>query len=91
MAKQQDHAAEPVEPFKLFLVEKSLPPDDGMPGTWFRYEITQGDNVIMGLRQGSRTAVTQELKETVAALNERRQGRRGRVNLAPAAPSTKRR
>ena len=91
MAKQPDHAAEQAEPFKLFLVEKSSPPQDGMGGPWFRYEITQGDNVISGLRQGSRTAVTRQLKETVAALNERRSGRRGRVNLTPVASRTTRR
>ena len=71
------------EPFELFDIEESQAPGDGIPGTWFRYRITQGDNVITGLRQGSRTSVTLALEAVVEALNERRVGRRGRVHLAP--------
>ena len=71
------------EPFQLFAVEESAPPGDGVPGTWFRYTIMQGDNVITGFRQGSRTSVRVDLEAVVAALNERRVGRRGRVHLAP--------
>ena len=83
--KTQDSSGSQTDPFKLFAVEASEPPGDGVPGKWFRYKITQGDNVIRGWRQGSKTAVMRELKDTVAALNERRRGRQKRVNLTPAS------
>ena len=70
------------EPFELVdIVEESRAPADGIPGTWYRYRITQGDSVITGLRQGSRQSVTLALEAVVEALNERRVGRRGRVHL----------
>ncbi len=72
------------EPFELFRLEESKAPGDGVPGTWFRYTITQGKNTITGLRQGSRSDVTDALDEIVVALNERRVGRRGRVHLTPS-------
>ena len=69
------------EQFELFALEESSAPGDGVPGTWFRYTITQGHNTIVGMRQGSKSSVTIALNEIVAALNERRVGRRGRVHL----------
>jgi hypothetical protein len=71
------------EAFALFQVEESSAPGDGIPGTWFRYTITQGPNTITGHRQGTRSSVTLALDEIVVALNERRVGRRGRVHLTP--------
>jgi hypothetical protein len=71
------------EPFELFKLEESSAPGDGIPGTWFRYTITQGRNTITGHRQGTRSSVTVALDEIVVALNERRVGRRGRVHLTP--------
>ncbi len=71
------------KPFELLDVEESPAPGDGMPGTWFTYTITQGDNVITGQRNGSRAAVILDLEAVVEALNERRVGRRGRVHLTP--------
>lgn len=69
------------EPFALGSVDKTKPPVEGESGTWHRYTITQGSNVITGYRKGSRTAVTRAVKGIVAELNERRFGRRGRVHL----------
>ena len=69
------------EPFALGSVDKTSPPMEGETGTWHRYTITQGSNVITGYRKGSRTAVTRAVKDIVAELNERRFGRRGRVHL----------
>ncbi len=43
---------------------------------WHCYVIVQGINTIHGYRQGNLRAVT---------LNERRLGKRGRVNLVPTA------
>jgi len=75
-------AAEPAgEPFELSGVEETAAPVEGDAGNWFRYTITQGENVITGFRKGSRTAVTRAVKAIVADLNERRAGRRGRVHL----------
>lgn len=78
------------ERFELFVVEESDAPGDGVPGTWYRYTITQGNNVITGMRQGSRAAVTRAVTEIVEALNERRVGRRGRVHLTTARSAAKR-
>ena len=77
------------KPFKLFLVEEGQAPGNGVPGTWFRYTISQGDNIITGVRQGSKAAVMLALEETVAALNERRVGRRGKVHLTMSRGRTK--
>jgi hypothetical protein len=73
------------EPFELSAVDESKAPLEGDSGTWFRYTITQGSNVITGYRRGSRTAVTQAVKAIVADLNERRVGKRGRVHLTSSA------
>ena len=73
------------EPFELSAVDESKAPLEDEGGTWFRYTITQGDNVITGYRRGSRTAVTRAVKAIVADLNERRVGKRGRVHLTSSA------
>ncbi len=69
------------EPFALHAVDQADAPVEGETGTWHRYTITQGDNVITGYRKGSKTAVTRAVKLIIADLNERRCGRRGRVHL----------
>lgn len=75
-------------PFELSTVDPADAPSDGDTGTWCRYTITQGPNVITGYRKGSRTAVTRAAKAIVAELNERRFGRRGRVHLTRSSRST---
>ena len=77
------------EPFYLFEIERVEPPEGAEPGKWYRYTITQGDNVITGYRKGSKTAVTAEINEIVAALNERRLGRRGTAHLRSYRPKPK--
>ena len=52
------------------------------------YVIAQGANRIEGHRQGKLKAVTQAVEEIVAQLNERRLGKRGRVNLVPTPKKT---
>jgi hypothetical protein len=79
--KDSESTADKGEPFALGSVDKTKPPMEGEKGTWHRYTITQGANVITGYRKGSRTAVTRAVKDIVAELNERRFGRRGRVHL----------
>ena len=73
------------EPFELVAVEESKAPGNGVPGTWSRYTIAQGDNIITGHRKGSRAVVTRAVEEIVADLNERRVGRRGRVHLTSSS------
>ena len=54
-----------------------------------RYEIAQGANLIEGHRQGKLKVVTKAVEEIVALLNERRSGKRGRVNLVPTPKKSK--
>ena len=67
------------DPFELSGVDPIEPPVDGDTGKWCKYTIIQGKNVITGYKKGSRTAVTKAAKVIVADLNERRFGRRGRI------------
>lgn len=53
-------------PFRLDSLEDVAPPS-GCEGTWYRYVIKQGDNVIVGLREGAHS----EVSATVAAYIDR--------------------
>jgi hypothetical protein len=75
------------ESFQLGPVEKAKAPDGGDGADWFRYTIQQGPNTITGYRQGSQRAVTKAVKEIVVELNERRNGKKGRVHLTPSRKS----
>lgn len=75
------------EPFQLGGIERADAPDGGAGQDWFRYIITQGPNKITGYRHGSQRAVTKALKEIVLELNERRNGKKGRVHLRPSRKS----
>jgi hypothetical protein len=68
-------------PFQLVAVEICERPHDGASGAWCQYTVSQGDNVITCIRQGSATAVTDVATQIVAALNARRADRRGRVHI----------
>lgn len=83
--KKNESAEAMGEPFALSAVDQTEPPVAGEDGTWCRYTITQGENVITGYRKGSRTAVTRAVKAIVEDLNERRHGRRGRVHLTSSS------
>jgi hypothetical protein len=69
------------QPYELVSVQESTAPVGSEGAGWFSYRIAQGTNTITGYRQGTRTAIEAELRETVVALNERRSPRRGRVQL----------
>lgn len=70
-------------PFHIVSIRSTRAPT-GNPGhDWFTYCIAQGPNQINGYRRGDLEAVTFEVERIVAALNERRGGRRGRVELKP--------
>ncbi len=75
-------------PYEIVSVEREEPPS-GMEGPdWHHYVIAQGTNTIHGHRQGNLKAVTIAVEEIVAQLNERRMGKRGRVNLVPTPKKT---
>ena len=69
------------EPFKLASVLKEEPPPATEGIGWHRYVIAQGDNTIVGHRQGSTRSVTLAVEEVVLHLNERRLHKQGRVHL----------
>ena len=70
------------EPFKLQSIRTEPPPAGAEGGSWHRYVITQGENTIVGHRQGSARSVSLAAEEIVLHLNERRLHKQGRVHLA---------
>jgi hypothetical protein len=71
------------QPYKIVSIERSDAPS-GTEGTdWYAYVIAQGEHTINGYRRGKLKAVTLAVEEVIAQLNERRFGKRGRVNLVP--------
>ncbi len=60
------------EPFKLKSIRKEQSPAGAEGIDWHCYVITQGDNTIVGHRQGSTNNVTLAIEEIVLHLNERR-------------------
>lgn len=72
------------QPFEIVSIQSAKPPP-GTEGTgWCRYVISQGgENVIRGFRQGDPMTVTWAVEQIVEQMNERRMGKRGRVNLVP--------
>ena len=71
------------EPYEIVSVRPAEPPPDMSGADWHCYIIVQGQNTIRGYRQGNVRTVTAAVEEIVAQLNERRLGKRGRVNLVP--------
>ncbi|MCH7508979.1 MAG: hypothetical protein IIB68_03970 [Proteobacteria bacterium] len=71
------------QPYEIVSVQRAEPPPGVEGSDWYRYVITQGSNTINGCRQGDLEAVTLAVEEIVVQLNERRLGKRGRVNLVP--------
>ena len=72
------------QPYEIVSVQRAEPPPGLEGSNWYRYVITQGSNTINGCRQGNLNAVTLAVEEIVVQLNERRMGKRGRVNLVPS-------
>jgi hypothetical protein len=69
------------EGYEIISIEPSDAPADTEGADWHCYVIAQGRNEIRGFRQGKRNAVTVDVEEIVARLNERRTGKRSRVHL----------
>ena len=80
----QNSQRESDQPYEVVSIRMVDPPP-GTEGTdWHRYVIAQGGaNVVEGFRQGDLSSVTGDVDQIVAQMNERRVGKRGRVNLAP--------
>jgi hypothetical protein len=70
-------------PFEVASITRAKAPEGAVSASWFRYEIAQGHNAIVGHREGTLQAVTQAVAEIVVRLNERRLGKAGRVHLTP--------
>ena len=68
--------------YKLKSVRTECPPSGAEGVGWHRYVITQGDNTIVGHRQGSTSGVTLAVEEIVLHLNERRVGKDTRVYVS---------
>ena len=62
-------------PFQVDKISEVAAPD-GSNDVWQQYVISQGTNIITGLRPGSRVDVAAQLDEMVARLNERRVGKK---------------
>ena len=73
--------------FRLVSVRSVAAPIGNTGHDWFAYRISQGTNLINGYRRGDLQAVTTEVEKIVAAMNERRVGRRGRVDPKPTGPA----
>lgn len=61
-------------PFKVDSISKTAAPN-GTEGVWHSYVISQGTNMIAGVRTGTQAEVTVLLQDMVERLNERRAGR----------------
>ncbi len=63
------------QPYKIVSVRRAKPLPGGKGSNGYRYVIAfEGTNIIHGCRQGGLKAVTREVEETVARLNERHFG-----------------
>lgn len=77
------------ENYEIVSVEPSDPPG-GMTGdAWHRYVIEQGTNRMVGYQPGSLDTVMVQVKELVARLNDRRNGKRAKVQITKPAAAKK--
>jgi hypothetical protein len=61
--------------YEIVSIQIVEPPPGGKGSNWYRYVIAfEGTNTIHGSRQGGLRAVTREVEEIVAQLNERHLG-----------------
>ncbi len=76
-------------PYQIVSVRRAEPPPGGEGPYWYRYVIAfEGTNTIHGCRQGGLKAVTREVEEIVAQLNERHLSKPSRVHLVLKKKST---
>lgn len=75
-------------PYEVVSISRASTPDGCEGADWYDYEIALGDHSITGCRQGNLKTVTSAVNDIVIQMNERRFGKRGRVNLVPSAKKT---
>jgi hypothetical protein len=73
--------------FRLVSIRSTAAPSGSVGHDWYAYCIAQGTNMINGYRRGDLAEVTVGIENIIAALNERRVGKRGRVDLKPSRPA----
>jgi len=71
--------------YAITSITKADPPAGAEGSNWLCYMIEQGNNCIRGYRQGTQATVREAVEEIVDQLNERRLGKRGRINNIPPA------
>jgi len=77
-----DESRTMAQPYQIVSVRRAEPPPGGEGPYWYRYVIAfEGTNTIDGCRQGGLKAVTREVEEIVAQLNERRLSKTSRGHL----------
>lgn len=69
------------DPFKIVSIHSVGTPNGASGSDWYRYEICQGINSIVGYRAGSSSSVREAVELIVLGLNQRRHNRRGRVHV----------
>ena len=69
------------DPFEIVSIQAVAAPPGTAGANWHRYEISQGDNRIVGYRAGAGSMVREAVRLIVAGLNRRRTHRRGRVHV----------
>ena len=63
------------QPYEIVSIQRAEPPPGVEGSNWYRYVIAfEGTNTVHGCRQGGLKAVTREVEEIVAQLNERHLG-----------------
>ncbi len=81
-----DESSAMEQPYEIVSIRRAEPPPGGKGSNWYSYVIAfEGSNNIHGCRQGGLKAVTREVEEIVAQLNERqhlgRSAKPSRVHL----------
>jgi hypothetical protein len=78
------------DPFEIVSIRAVSAPDGTAGADWYRYEISQGDNRIVGYRKGASGVVREAVELIVVGLNMRRTRRSGRVHLVLKSKSDQR-
>ena len=69
------------DPFRIVSIHAVTAPPGAAGANWHRYEISQGDNRIVGYRAGAGASVREAVELIVVGLNLRRTHKRGRVHV----------
>jgi hypothetical protein len=78
------------DPFEIVSIRAVAAPPGTAGADWYRYEICQGDNRIVGYRAGEAGTVRAAVELIVVGLNLRRTHRRGRVHVVLGSRASQR-